>query len=317
MNIHVDRERGAPVYLQIVEQVKFLIETDVLQPGEKLPTAQALARQVGVHINTVARAYAQLASSGYIVSKYGSGTYVELTRKDSEAFQSRRKLRSIVEKALQDVQAMGYSGDEFLNTAEIVVQTFAAIARRRAAFVECHEAWLNEVAQKLGDELDMDVEPFLLGKLQTDPQLQHRLRQREVVITMISHVEDVQQLLKDGRKVYSIVLYPSVEVVKRIASLRARRIGVLFAEDVVQRLAKSFQGLGLQTELEAIPLSDDNALAKLARGYDALLIASADRNRFPEELAGKIIEIQTTLARESVDLLKRDLVDGPPRSQDG
>jgi len=63
MTIQVNRQSGTPLYLQIADQVKYLIATGGLQPGERLPSVRQLAADLGVNFNTVAHAYKELGES--------------------------------------------------------------------------------------------------------------------------------------------------------------------------------------------------------------------------------------------------------------
>ena len=60
MQIHVSPQDGLPVYRQIFNQVKYLVASGVLSPGEELPPIRALAEQLLINPNTVARAYREL-----------------------------------------------------------------------------------------------------------------------------------------------------------------------------------------------------------------------------------------------------------------
>ena len=76
MAIQINLQSGIPVYLQIVDQIKYLIATGRLQPGEQLPAIRQLAVDLGVHRHTAARAYKELASEGVIYTWQGRGTFV-------------------------------------------------------------------------------------------------------------------------------------------------------------------------------------------------------------------------------------------------
>src|SRR5215471_18320710 len=60
----LDRDSPHPVYLQIQEQLRFLIESNQLAPDSKLPSAQQLADNLNINRNTVLSAYAELARAG-------------------------------------------------------------------------------------------------------------------------------------------------------------------------------------------------------------------------------------------------------------
>ncbi len=76
MQLHITPNDGVPIYLQIVSQVKHLVAAGRLAAGEELPAIRALAEQLVVNPNTIARAYLELEKAGLVVKRHGSGTYV-------------------------------------------------------------------------------------------------------------------------------------------------------------------------------------------------------------------------------------------------
>ena len=76
MQIHISANDGVPIYLQIVNQVKYLVACGRLAPGEELPAIRVLAEQLLVNPNTIARAYMELERDGIVAKRHGSGTYV-------------------------------------------------------------------------------------------------------------------------------------------------------------------------------------------------------------------------------------------------
>ena len=76
MQLHISPKDGVPIYRQIVNQVKYLVGSGRLAPGEELPPIRVLAEQLVVNPNTVARAYAELEHAGIVTKRHGSGTYV-------------------------------------------------------------------------------------------------------------------------------------------------------------------------------------------------------------------------------------------------
>jgi GntR family transcriptional regulator len=76
MQIHLNTGDGAPIYLQIINQVKYLVASGRLRPNEELPPIRALAEQLVVNPNTVARAYRDLEKSGVVVKRSTTGTFV-------------------------------------------------------------------------------------------------------------------------------------------------------------------------------------------------------------------------------------------------
>lgn len=79
VQIHISTNDGVPIYVQIVNQVKYLVACGRLAPGEELPPIRVLAEQLLVNPNTVARAYLELERDGIVTKRHGSGTYVSDT----------------------------------------------------------------------------------------------------------------------------------------------------------------------------------------------------------------------------------------------
>jgi DNA-binding transcriptional regulator YhcF (GntR family) len=76
MQIHISTADGVPIYLQIVNQVKYLVAAGRLAAGEELPPIRALAERLLVNPNTVARAYRELEAEGVVEKRRTAGTYV-------------------------------------------------------------------------------------------------------------------------------------------------------------------------------------------------------------------------------------------------
>jgi GntR family transcriptional regulator len=76
MQLHISPSDGVPIYLQIVNQVKYLVASGRLAPGAELPPIRALAEQLVVNPNTVARAYRELERAGLLTTRRTAGTYV-------------------------------------------------------------------------------------------------------------------------------------------------------------------------------------------------------------------------------------------------
>ncbi|MEO2047233.1 MAG: GntR family transcriptional regulator [Pirellulales bacterium] len=76
MQIRISSDDGSPIYLQIVNQIKYLVAAGRYGAGDRLPPVRKLAEQLLVNPNTVARAYRELESAGLITTRQGSGTTI-------------------------------------------------------------------------------------------------------------------------------------------------------------------------------------------------------------------------------------------------
>jgi DNA-binding transcriptional regulator YhcF (GntR family) len=69
-----------PLIDQVRVGIRQAIATGDLAPGDALPTVRQLAADLGINLNTVARAYRQLESEGLVSTRRGRGTVVEAAR---------------------------------------------------------------------------------------------------------------------------------------------------------------------------------------------------------------------------------------------
>jgi GntR family transcriptional regulator len=76
LQIHISPNDGVPIYLQIVNQVKYQVASGRLAPGEEMPSIRELSEKLVVNPNTVARAYRELELMGVVTKRRTAGTYV-------------------------------------------------------------------------------------------------------------------------------------------------------------------------------------------------------------------------------------------------
>jgi GntR family transcriptional regulator len=76
LNIVINTGSATPIYKQITDQVRLAVATGKLAIGDQLPSVRALAEELVINPNTVARAYTDLAREGMIESRPGRGVFV-------------------------------------------------------------------------------------------------------------------------------------------------------------------------------------------------------------------------------------------------
>src|SRR6188474_2708408 len=69
-------QRSGPIYQAIADAISREIEAGRLKPGGRLPTQRVLARQLGVTLTTVTRAYVEAQRRGLLSGEVGRGTFV-------------------------------------------------------------------------------------------------------------------------------------------------------------------------------------------------------------------------------------------------
>src|SRR6478672_5915264 len=80
LEISITTGSTVPIYRQIVDQICRAIATGQLLAGEQLPSVRALAEQLVINPNTVARTYADLIREGVLEAQKGRGVFVARRR---------------------------------------------------------------------------------------------------------------------------------------------------------------------------------------------------------------------------------------------
>src|ERR1044071_1631578 len=103
----LDPASGVPFYRQIIDQVLGGIATGSLSAGERLPTVRALAVELAVNLNTVARAYKELEIRGVPAPQRGSGTFVSMREVSLDEIERRRRIGQLVDEFLARAASQG------------------------------------------------------------------------------------------------------------------------------------------------------------------------------------------------------------------
>lgn len=111
--IRLDRQSSTPLYSQIAEQLRQLIATEQIKPGDRLPTVRQMAQVLKVNQNTVVRAYLELEQEQAIASRRGSGTVV-ISKSDDPALRiiRHKHLSDITNDNILKLLSQGYSPEE-------------------------------------------------------------------------------------------------------------------------------------------------------------------------------------------------------------
>ena len=111
-DLHIDYDRGVPVYRQIYDAITAALASGALARDEQLPTIHELAKRLAINPNTVARAYRELDAAGYISTQRGKGSFPTdtppaLDDKDGA-------LRSIYDRAVSEAARHGIGAPELV-----------------------------------------------------------------------------------------------------------------------------------------------------------------------------------------------------------
>jgi GntR family transcriptional regulator len=118
MQIHISTADGVPIYLQIVNQIKYLIASGRLTAGEEMPPIRTLAEQLVVNPNTVARAYRELEGAGIVEKRRTAGTYVSDQGSPLARRERLKILTQRIDALLAEAQQMDIALEDVIKIAE-------------------------------------------------------------------------------------------------------------------------------------------------------------------------------------------------------
>jgi GntR family transcriptional regulator len=124
--VTVDPGSPTPPYEQIRAQIASMIEAGTLPAGTQLPTIRQLAADLGLAANTVARAYRELESGSWVVSRVRHGTTVAVRPALPEA-DVRRRLHEAAEAYATLTRQLGIDPDDAAETVRSALRVGARL----------------------------------------------------------------------------------------------------------------------------------------------------------------------------------------------
>lgn len=113
LTLQLDFHSGLPIYTQIANQIQSLLANGLLKPGDQLPTVRALASELRVNFNTVARAYRILDEARIISTQQGRGTYItEIPPPEVTERLRQESLSALTDRFLSEAFRLGFSERE-------------------------------------------------------------------------------------------------------------------------------------------------------------------------------------------------------------
>ena len=114
MNLHISANDGVPIYLQIVNQVKYLVASGRLAPGDEMLPIRVLAERLLINPNTVARAYRELETAGIVVKRRTAGTFVSDAGSPLARRERLKILTDRIDALLAEARQMNVNTDELI-----------------------------------------------------------------------------------------------------------------------------------------------------------------------------------------------------------
>ncbi|MDR0708891.1 MAG: GntR family transcriptional regulator [Spirochaetaceae bacterium] len=107
ISFSINPKSGIPVYRQVIQQIEYAILSGRMNPGDKLPTIRALAIELRINPNTIAKAYGELEIRRILTTQVGSGTYVSDKKPIQEEDERNRKIQEVIGRFVQEMQDLG------------------------------------------------------------------------------------------------------------------------------------------------------------------------------------------------------------------
>lgn len=118
LSIAISTGSSIPIYKQITDQVRLAVATGKLSIDDQLPSVRALAEELVLNPNTVARAYGDLAREGLIEARAGRGVFIIRKRKVFTREEGRRRLEPLLDSLIGEAMAMDFTGDDLRQAFE-------------------------------------------------------------------------------------------------------------------------------------------------------------------------------------------------------
>lgn len=112
MFLHIDYNSAEPIYRQAVEQIKLMVVSGALRPGDRMPSIRELARNLKINPTTAAKIYSELAHAGVLALRQGQGAFVSATTERLAPEEVRRIVADYARKMLVEGLRFGLTREQ-------------------------------------------------------------------------------------------------------------------------------------------------------------------------------------------------------------
>ncbi|WP_397304392.1 GntR family transcriptional regulator [Peribacillus butanolivorans] len=124
MMFELDVQSRKPIYEQLMDKIKELMISEVLQEHNQLPSVRILAQKLTINPNTIQKAYKQLELDGYIYTLPGKGNFVAPPKTLKNSLKE-EKIKSELAKVLAEALYIGIDKNEIYK----LVKEISALAK--------------------------------------------------------------------------------------------------------------------------------------------------------------------------------------------
>ena len=106
-----------PMYKQVTDQIKDAVASGDLKPNDRLPSVRELSEALNVSAITIKRAYADLETDGYILTRAGLGSFVADVERGALRDRKLAELRDELRRIVRTSAKFGITSDDIVNLA--------------------------------------------------------------------------------------------------------------------------------------------------------------------------------------------------------
>ncbi|MBW3082844.1 GntR family transcriptional regulator [Bifidobacterium phasiani] len=126
MDLIIANSSDKPIYEQIATQIRELILTGELQPGQRLPSIRALANGLRISAITTKRAYTDLEAQGFIETVQGKGSFVTGGNVELLREERRRQIEQRLTRLVDDARSAGLPDDDIRQMLDLILESDAS-----------------------------------------------------------------------------------------------------------------------------------------------------------------------------------------------
>ncbi|PWK46329.1 GntR family transcriptional regulator [Pleionea mediterranea] len=119
LSLQISPSSGVPIYRQLMDQIKRMVASEQLNPGDTLPSVRSVATHLAVNPMTISKAYSLLEVEGLLERQRGKGMIVSMQQPEKKSKQQRLELlRPSMEKLINDARQLDLDLDTVLTTLQ-------------------------------------------------------------------------------------------------------------------------------------------------------------------------------------------------------
>jgi len=316
VSIPLRRKNGIPLYIQIKEGIRKILEA---APGSEevlLPAQRDLAARLGVSRNTVSMAYAELEREQLVSSNVGKGTLVIGPARRLESRYRHDRLVKAIEHSVEEALSLGFTVDEYSEAVqEFVREKREILSHIRLVFIECNREQLTYFSEHLMLGAGVTITPTLLSDIRENQRKAlAEMNSPDIVVTSFYHVEELEGLLAGrGAPLVGVNLQPEMSTIVRIARIPSgARIGLLAAsKQFLDEINSTLLTMGIDARrvTQCVSGSPDKVL-RFVDGVDAIIVSPSRRRSVEAIVADKpLVEFLFAPDKGSVNNLRVALLE--------